>query len=332
MTTMKQALCLTAAVTLLAATGCSDKKSVTKDAVSDTDAAFPDDGTEGQTSEADGYFQYDTVSAIEKYQPGELLAAAAERFAGDYTYKLSVTYSDDPDTVADLIQVSRGDDFYMSVREKNSSGLAADTVYLQLGDTAYDIDYNIGAYNGTEIQSGLNLISNIIDMRLDRTSTHTPQDIEGYTVEEYTYTGDTYITVYDFYFNRYGALKKYTVTYTVEGQDEIVETAEVVSFAGNADDRYFSEDILDELTDFSALSEDERFGFCLDVCERFSITTDHMYSLSIRTDDLKRISFDMLSTLVYSYAYSQPYIEKETISDIENDTDSLEDNTDSLAE
>lgn len=314
MTRIKKALCLMTAVTAFAAAGCSakdggseKKPDTAKDSPqTDSDNASAEDNSADTQGSADSSSETEAISPVlEDYQSGELLAETAEIFGGDYTYQLNVTYSDAPDTVCKLLQVCSGDNFYMSVKEKNSEGLPADTVYLRLGDTAYDIDNNIGAYSPAVTDRGLNLIANIIDMRLDRTATHIPQDTEGYTVEEYTYTGNTYITVYDFYFDENRELKKYTAAYTVEGQDELVETAEVLKLERTADEKYFSEDIFDGLDDFTAMSEDERLAFCQALCGRFQISTDNMYEMNITTDALKRISFEEFSLLVYGYAKAE---------------------------
>lgn len=323
-------LCLAAAVTMVIASGCADKNTEAGKKPSeknDASQSAPDTSAgdaAGEAADTDSSQQTSIdLPAVSEYNAGELLSAALEMFGGDYTYELNVTYSDSPDTLAKLLQVSSGESFFMSVKESGGEGLAADTAYLITDGKAYDIDNNIGAYNTADpafgSNRGLNLIANIIDMRLDRTSTRIPRDTEGLQVEEYTYTGDTYITVYDFYFDENGALKKYTATYTVEGQDELVETAEVIRLEQTADMEYFSTEQLDGLKEFAEMTEDERLGFCQELCGRYKISTDNMYELNITTDDLKRISFDGLSELVYTYATPEP--KKTKASKSKKDTD-----------
>lgn len=331
MAKMKQALFLAAAAALIMS-GCADKnggageKPETKENVSQGAADNSAGETTSDASDTDSAQQTNaTTPTPNDYKAGELLSAAAETFGGDYTYELNVTYSDLPEAVSKLLQTRSGDSFYMSVKETSENGLAADTAYLRLGDAAYDIDNNIGAYNTADADITLSLVENVIDMKLDRTYTHIPQDTEGFQVEEYTYTGDTYITVYDFYFDEGGALKKYIVTYTVEGQDELVETAEITRLEAAAEEKYLSEDMLGGLVSFADMTEDERLSFCRELCGRYKISTDDMYKMNITTDDLKRISFDELSALVYTYATPEPpKPEKTKDSKSKKDTDNTD--------
>ena len=74
-----------------------------------------------------------------------------------------------------------------------------------------------------------NLIVQTVKQSLEPTKTHIdPEESKKYDAEEYTYTAGTYITVLDFYFDKTtGELKKYTVTYSIEGRDNQVETREI---------------------------------------------------------------------------------------------------------
>ncbi|MBP3272281.1 MAG: hypothetical protein J6M17_08695 [Ruminococcus sp.] len=317
----KLAVCAAAAVMILG--GCGKSIDKTEKTVSESEktvsqaeavssAESAESAVESESDESQAVTESAGVTEAE-YQPGELLKAAAEKFSGSYTYKLKISYSDEAESESAVTQISDGSDcFYMSVKERGSSGLSADSGYLRLGDTAYDIDSNLGVYEACEIKSGLGLLDNIISMKLDRTSTHLPSedDAEGYQIEEYTYTGDNYITVYDLYFDENGELKKYTVCYSGEGQDDLIETAEVVSFVQEADEKYLNADVLKELKDFSAMTEDERLAFCQGVCSEYGVTTDNMYALHITTDDLKRISLEDLTELIYTYGKKSETEEK----------------------
>jgi hypothetical protein len=148
----------------------------------------------------------------------------------------------------------------------------------------------------------LNIFEQIAENQLDQTDTHIPEDTDDMTVEEYTYAGDTYMTVYDFYFGSDGSLESYTVTYSVEGEDDIVQTVKIISVTDSADDGYFDTAVLEDLTDFDGISEDTRLGFCQGICAAGGISTDQMYEMDITTDDLKRIDFDTFRELFYTYA------------------------------
>jgi hypothetical protein len=324
MTLIKKTACLLAAFSMLAAAGCSDKssgsssvKEIPAESVSaeSTESAesseasenadsSAEENTDESSSAAESDSQAEEDSATDSYEPGENLANTAALFDGSYTYKAKVTYSD-TEGEAELIQVSDGENFYQRNTESGTEGLAADVAYLGTESGCKEIDYNLGVYAECDEMSGLNIFKRIIEEQLEITSTHIPEDTGDYTVEEYTYTGDTYMTVYDLYFDKDGNISSYTVTYTVEGSDDIIQTVEILSVTDEADETLFDEKNLDELKDFDAMTEDERLAFCQGVCSQYSISTDNMYEMDITTDGLKRIDFDSFSSLVYTYAAAE---------------------------
>lgn len=106
----------------------------------------------------------------------------------------------------------------------------------------------------------------------------------------------------DFYFDKESkALVKYTTTYTVEGQDDIVETRTINRLDNNIDESVFNTDFTTSLVDFNSMSEDQRLGFCQGLCGSFGISTDDMYEMNITTDQFKTIDYDTLFKLVYTY-------------------------------
>lgn len=312
MTFLKKTACLLLAVSMCAAAGCSDKENAASSSASDTSSAAEtsavtqtESAEDTQSSESSSESDSSqTDSQSEEYEPGEMLAAEAELFSGSYTYTAKVTYSDYAGETQ-IVQASDGEKFYQSTSETGTEGLAADNVYIFDGTDGYTIDNNIKAYNKTSGTDEMNIFKKVIEEKLDRTSTHIPEDAEGFTIEEYTYVGDTYMTIYDFYFGEDGAAVKYTATYSVEGVDDVIQTVDIVSITGEADESLFDTSVLSELTDFGSVSEDTRLGFCQGICSGYGITTDEMYREDITTDDLKRIDFDGFLDLVYKYAKTE---------------------------
>lgn len=286
------------------AAACSDKSdggnsSAAEEPVSVSESDASEDSAPDSAGSEDGE---DSEAVQEEYTAGEYITAAAELFSGSYTYVTRHVYSDNEDVTIETTQVTDGENVYISSSESGNDGLDGNFVYLYTGSAAYNIDLNLKTYAETSASSYLNVVQSVFDYELEQTSTHIPTDTEGYIVEEYTYTGDTYITAYDFYFTEEGDLEKYTAVYSIEGDDDLVETVEIVSIEPEADESLFDVSVLDDLTDFNAMSEDERLGFCQGICGVYGISTDEMYELEITTDDLKRISFDDFFNLVYTYA------------------------------
>jgi hypothetical protein len=303
MTCLKKAACLLLTAAMCACAGCSDKNNNDNNSSSANSADKSTSSQETQ-SKADSQSAQDDSSQTEEtqYKPGENLEKTVQRFSGSYTYKAEVQYSDEKSST-EITQVSDGEKFYQRSVEKDSTGINADTAYIFDGENAYDIDYNFNAYAECSQKTELNLFCEIYDSQLEQTDTHIPDDAEGYDIEEYTYTGDTYIAVYDLYFKD-GEISKYTSTFSVEGQDDLIVTVTVQSVEDEADETVFDGSALDKLSDFTSMNEDTRLGFCQGVCAARQITTDEMAEMNITADDLKTISFDSFRELVYTYAGS----------------------------
>ena len=225
------------------------------------------------------------------------LKSTAEIYSqGSYTLECTLT-STAFDGEVQLTRVVRNDDVYQLQQESMGKHGA-----ITLDGKSYDFDYVCGMYRETENKPDLNVIEEIISLNLDRTNTHEDSGESGYVTEEYTYTGDTYITVLDFYFDKETkALVKYTTTYSVEGQDDIVETRTVKRLDNDIDESVFNTDFTSYLADFDSMSEDQRLGFCQGLCGSFGISTDDMYKMNITTDQFKTIDYDTLFKLVYTY-------------------------------
>lgn len=299
-------ICITAAILAVSAVGCgsSDKEKKgtepkkTEPAV--TTAAAVESPAE--SVEETGSASVSATASAEDYKAGELLTRTAALFEGAYTYEMEITFSDEPEIVTYRTQASDGSSVYVGFRREGGETLTSDTAYISTADGAVSADMNIKAYSATEDAGEMSIVRSVIENQLERTYTHIPQDTEGMTVEEYTYTGETFITVYDFYFDEEGTLKKYTASYNIEGEEQLIETAVVKKLSAEYEGGYFDEDFLADFTDFDAMTEDERLGFCQEICGKYGISTDDMYSMGITTDDLKRIDFDKFGELVYKFA------------------------------
>ncbi|WP_028506026.1 hypothetical protein [Ruminococcus sp. FC2018] len=176
------------------------------------------------------------------------------------------------------------------------------------GNTTYRYDDKTKAFSRkvgeiNEDPTG-NLIVQTVKQSLEPTRTHIdPQEEKKYDAEEYTYTAGTYITVLDFYFDKTtGELKKYTVTYSIEGKDNEVETREIEKMSTvSADVPAFNEK---ELTDkgyvhFEGFTEQKREEFCRQVMRDNKITNETLYNVGLTTYDLKTVSYiDFASAVI----------------------------------
>ncbi len=290
----------TAAVMLAAlcalATGCADKDKTDNSSKAAAESKA-ETVSKADESKADESAADESRAEEEEYAPGEGIAKMAEIFSQPYTYSVSVTFSDDPDSLIKITAAYDGESYMVTNKETNDTGLPADTAYIYTDSVGYTIDYNIGAYV-TGIADAGNIADIIIENKLEQTSTRIPADTEGYIVEEYTYTAAAYITVYDIYFDEDYDPVKYTVSYSVEGEDDLVQNVQIDSLKNEAEK--IDSSFLDDLTDFNALTEDERLAFCQQLCNELGITTDDMGLQGITPDDFKRISFLDLMELIYT--------------------------------
>lgn len=322
-TAMKKPLILlcAAAALMILNTGCSDSgansdKSKGKNNVSaaasnadthDTASNANDDETaDGKDKDKDKDENTDktddtdtaenTDSGSEQFQPGDKLKKLQQIFEQDHTYSVKTSFSDDPENETTAVLTCQGEKVYITYSDKGSD--TPDRAYWFDGTDAYDIDFDMGIYSSRDKMEQPNLLMQLIDSAPETTEAHPPAEMKDYTAEEYTFAGDTYITVFDLYFDKDDQLKKYTVTYTVEGEDDLVQNCEVLSLEQKAE---INDDPLEKITDFDTLTEDERLGLCQKICGEKGISTDDMYEKNITTDDLKRIDYETFTELVYTY-------------------------------
>ena len=169
----------------------------------------------------------------------------------------------------------------------------------------YDYDNVTGVYHKSDVTELDGVLESIVKQNLPRTYGHINSDeADDFDIEEYTYTGDTYITAIDLYFDKSdGSLKKYTQTFTVEGSDDTVSEYTVDELSGDADDSLFDVSQATSLVDFDSMSEDQRLGYCQGIFNKAGVTTDDLSAGGYQTDDLKTISYDSFVSLVYTYGY-----------------------------
>ena len=226
---------------------------------------------------------------------GPFLQKAYEILSGNkYTYKCTLTSTENDEKIA-IERYKSGNKLYQA--QTTSLGKRG---FLSDGTKVYEFDYY--TYSYTDEGSVLpDVIESIVKENLPQTNSHAaPQ--EGESVEEYTYMGDTYITIYDFYFNDKGALLRYTTTYYMEGFDDIVETRTMTEFLSSVgDENIFSPTFAATMTDFSAFSQTDRQTYCTDFCTRLGITDQMLTSNGLSRESFKKISYSDFLGLVYRY-------------------------------
>lgn len=295
------AVCMITALTVLAASGCGSSGSKDKTAAASSTRQTAETKNTEDTTTAESTPETTTAedtesTSAETNELGEGLEKTCQLFDGDYTYKVKTTFSDAPDEEITAVVRRQGEKVYITYTDKGSK--KPDRAYYCDGTNAYDIDFGLKIYSSRDVWTDYNLVQSLVEKSPEKTEAHPPESEQEYSAEQYTYTGDTYMTVFDFYFDGDGILKEYSVTYTVEGQDDIVQNCKVEKLESSAE---IKGDPLEKLTDFGGMTEDQRLGFCQGICGEREISTDNMYEMNITTDDLKRIDYNTFIELVYTY-------------------------------
>lgn len=264
----------------------------------DSSSSKKDEKKDTNSSGADSTADSSSVSDNKKTNSqGEHIKKAAEFFKQEnYTFEIKIT--DNNNKKSTLKRIVKGKDFYQETTDELGKFGS-----VSLNGKTYDFDMSAGIYQQNTDSSLDNIILSVVEQNLPRTQTHiTSDDMKKFDVEEYTYMGDTYITVLDFYFDKKsGDLKKYVSTYSIEGSDDITVTKEVTSMSDKIDEKALNTDFLKKLKDFNSLSEDERLKLCQDLCSKYKITTDDLSDFGIDTDKLKTISFNDFISLYHNY-------------------------------
>jgi len=261
------------------------------------------------------------ITADDLSKLGDRLRPIAELFARKhYTEECTLTGSE----IAEPIKIKRivnGDDIYQLQTEKLGSHGS-----VTLDGTHYDFDYVCGMYRETNSPSVQSIIEQIAANGIPMSKSRRSGTDEGYDIEEYIYTGETYITKMEFYFNKSdGRLVKYVTTYSVEGHDDIVETRTVDRLEGNIDESVFNAYFVDELADFENMGEDEKLGFCKGLCGSWNITAEEMSDMGISASNLNNIDYNTLFRLIYTYG--KPHEQIDTGTPAEDASSAAEDSS-----
>ena len=194
---------------------------------------------------------------------------------------------------------------------------------VSINGKCYDFDNVCGMYRQTESFPEVNLIAALERLGVAQSGTVNAPESDIYDIEQYVYTGGTYMTVMEFCFDKKdGHLVKYTTRYNVEGKDDIVETRVIDKLEQTADSSVFNAYFTDELVDLSTLSEDGRAGFCRGLCASWGITTEELFEMGISSADLKKIDYDTLFRLIYTYGKSHAHADDSSAPDESRPDDS----------
>ena len=240
---------------------------------------------------------------IPEEEPGELLSKASEVFlSGTYNYMCTVT--DSEGNVTEIVRDAAPNNYYqLQTNRIGTSGSVCEN------GEAYDFD-NVCRLCAKSNEAQLdNIVLEVCDAKLPHTSNHiSVVDLQEYDIEEYTYTGETYITAFDFYFDKNtGGLKKCITTYSVEGSDDLVETREFFDIKGEADTSLFNLGIISTLTVFDELTQDECQELFEQICDNAGITDSDIVNYGTTADKLGRLDYDDIVELVYTYGYKNTY-------------------------
>lgn len=292
-----------AAVTALVITaclaGCSNKNK-TEDSSSNTDqnSSLSDSSlNDKESSSVSDSSLSDNSSQTESNVQGEHIKKAYEFFTQkNYSFKERIT--DENGDVSTLAITVRGEDFCQ--QQENSLGKYG---AVKIGGEAYKFDYACEIYEKADLTAPENLIKATVENNLPKTETHIKEeDMKKYDVEEYTYTGATYITVLDFCFDKKtGKLVKYNVNYLIEGKDDVTQVREIYDMSDKADEALLNAAPIKAMTNFGELNEDARASYCQMIIDAKNISSDNVVTMGMTTDKLKTIAFDEFVDFIYSY-------------------------------
>lgn len=305
----KLAAVLTAAALAFSCTACSQKnskksKSAKKNKTSSTavNDSFPDEIV--TDSEEDSVTAKDGVHIRQAY---DLLQ--------NDQYRIKLTYTDASGYETEIVRIKDGDNYYeLQTNDIGTSG------FITVDGTSYDFDNVCGIYRKRNSAIPVSLIETVVDQDLPATDTHiNAEDAEIYDVEEYTYTGNSYITVMDFYFDKETGLPaKYTTTYMVEaanGDEGMKETRNIKEISYGSDDELLTTDgqttavdksvfdmsFISRLVDFGVMTPEQKLGYCQAIFVTTGVSAEELSSAAMNDEKLKNISYEELTSLVYTY-------------------------------
>lgn len=312
---LRIAAVLCTAVLAVVGTSCSDKGKKDTKKSKNSEAAYVSQ-SEDDTSGNDE----DIVKVeLPRASSGKYIKKAYDLLKSD-NYTMHMTYENFEGHTEEVYRIVDGRNYYqLQTNDIGQSGT------IRVGDECYDFDMVCGIYRKNNHSRLDSMIESTVDDDLPKTSTHiSKEDAEKYEVEEYTYTGSTYITVMDFCFDKTtGVLVKYTVNYMVEGingDEEMSETRYIREISSNdgyeltptddettsAEDMFAEKDVFDlgfmsKLVDFDNMTEDQRLGYCQAIFVTAGVTADELADAKITDRDLRIIGYDAFTSLVYNY-------------------------------
>ena len=308
---------MTAAALVLCCASCGDKTNKDSSKAADKKKNITSSAVEESRAE-----DAQTTSGEDSGEPaltavdGQFIMQAYDMLQSSQ-YVLRLTYTDPEGFDTDIYRVVDGDDYYeVQTNEIGESGC------ISVNGEAYDFDNVCGIYRRRTQGKPETLIETVVEERLPATDTNVDPNVAAdLEVEEYTYTGGTYITVMDFYFDKVtGVPVRYTTRYMVEqenGDEGMTETRTVKELMYGAggeltatdgeshelDRTVFDTSFISKLADFDGMSPEQKLGYCQAIFVTANVTADELTEAGFDEEKLKKISYEELTSLVYTYGY-----------------------------
>ncbi len=295
-------VCL-ALCTALLCTGCASAERKSSSSAETSSAAESSAPVSEASQDTDSVTDDVPEEETPKEETGPLLAKAAEIFNSS-TYSFECTMTDSEGNVTEIKRDVTPAGYYQV--QKNSVGESGS---LRTDGKSYDFDKVSGLYTESSVTVLDSNVAQVAEQMLPHTSYHINKlDQQEYDIEEYTYTGETYITAFDFYFSKTdGKLVKYVTTYSVEGSDDIVETREFTKLGTEADSTLFNMTALSGLKNYDEMTQEECQNEFERICDANEVTDSDMTAFGTSRDQLGKLSFDEFEELIYTYGFDSTY-------------------------
>ena len=305
---------LAAAVLALGCVGCSSQKN--KDSSKAAKNKKNSSASSAEESSADELVTDEQSEFTLTAQDGRFITQAYDLLQSEQ-YSIRLVYTDPMGNETDIYRVADGSDYYeLQTNDIGSSG------YICVDGNAYEFDNVCGIYRKRDSGRPESLIETVVEHALPATDTNIdPVEAGRYEVEEYTYTGGTYITVMDFYFDKETGLPvKYVTRYMVEeenGDEGMTETRtikeiifrsgdELIATDGESrelDRSVFDTSFLSGLVDFDSMTPEQRLGYCQAIFVTAGVSAEELTAAEMTDEKLKYIAYEDFTSLVYTYGY-----------------------------
>lgn len=305
---------LAAAALMLGCVGCGSgkkkdsSKAANKDKNSSTAYEYDEVIPDGSVT--------DEQSSAQTALSGRYIMQAYELMQSGH-YSVRLVYTDPYGNETEIYRVMDGSNYYeLQTGDIGSSGC------ICVNGIAYDFDNVCGIYSKRTSGRPESLIESVVKQALPATDTNIdPDEAHRYEVEEYTYTGVTYITVMDFYFDKEtGVPVKYVTRYMVEeengdeGMTEIRNIKEIIFesedglIATDGESReldmtVFDTGFLSGLADFDSMTPEQKLGYCQAIFVKAGVSAEELADAEMTDEKLKYISYKDFTSLVYAYGY-----------------------------